>query len=194
MKVLQQIHNAKESIKKSDLKKQGKNTHSNYDYYTPEQVEQLVFDACKIQKLFNKYDLKRTEYGLMASIEVVDLDSGEKETFVQATDIPSITATNVAQQIGGAITYSERYLLQTIYGIKDNNSDFDSDSYAKKTPQKETIAAVKKELTQSEVDDKWNGSLYKGNIVYIDNIKYVVSQEQADKLKTHSKFKPSKNQ
>ena len=45
-----------------------------------------------------------------------------------------------------------------------------------------------KTLTQPEVEKKWNGKLYKGNIVYIDNVKYSISPEQATKLKAHKKY------
>ena len=131
MEILKKINQARQKIRSSDLKKLGYNKFSNYDYYTPEQVDKLVNDACKDLNLFNKYQLLRTEFGLIAQIEVIDLDSNEKELFIFATDIPQIKATNVAQQLGGAVTYSNRYLLMSIYGIVDNNLDFDANDQDK---------------------------------------------------------------
>jgi hypothetical protein len=130
MKILSKINDARQIIKKSDLKKAGRNEFSKYDYYTPEQVNKLVNDACQQVQLFNKFDLLRTELGLVAELSIYDLDSNETTIpmvkFSIATEIPEIKATNVAQQLGGAVTYSERYLLMIAYDIKDNNLDFDS--------------------------------------------------------------------
>ena len=126
MKILSKINQARQIIKKSDLKKTGRNDYSKYDYYTPEQVNKLVNDACQQVQLFNKFDLLRTDLGLVAELTIFDLEGEESVKFNIATEIPEIKATNVAQQLGGAVTYSERYLLMIAYDIKDNNLDFDS--------------------------------------------------------------------
>ena len=57
-----------------------------------------------------------------------------------------------------------------------------------KTPPK-TNTIKPKTLTAKEVEGKWNGKLYKGNIVYIDNEKFSIPKAQADKLKLHKKYK-----
>lgn len=136
------INQARQLIKKSDLKKAGYNDFSKYDYYTPEQVNKLVNDACQQVRLFNKFQLLRTDLGLMAQLEVIDLESEERELFQIATEIPEIKASNIAQQLGGAVTYSERYLLMIAYDIKDNNLDFDNHK-----PKEET-------KPQSKEDDR----------------------------------------
>jgi len=135
MEILSKIQQARQKIKASDLKKAGWNDYSKYAYYTPEQVEKLVNDATVDLNLFNKYDLIRTDDGLMAILTIHDLDSEETVEFKIATEIPEIKATNVAQQLGGAVTYSERYLKMIAYEIKDNNLDFDT---PKKEQSKET--------------------------------------------------------
>ena len=132
LKVLQKIQDCRASIKAEKLKKSGRNEYSKYDYYTPEQVDALVYGVCVVNKLFNKYELKRDEHGIYGKITVVDLESGEREEFVGATEMPAITATNATQQMGGCMTYTERYLLMFIYDIKDNNLDFDSQDHTKK--------------------------------------------------------------
>ena len=40
--LVKKIANAKKEIKESKLKKEGKNTYSNYEYFTPSQIEFLV--------------------------------------------------------------------------------------------------------------------------------------------------------
>ena len=191
--VIIKIDLARKKIKGYNLKKAGWNTHSKYAFYTPEQVNDLVTEACDEQKLFNSYELIRTEYGLEAQLTVIDLENTESsKTYSLATEIPSITATNIAQQLGGAVTYSHRYLLMSIYDIVDNTLDFDTDQSDKKEPKepkKENVEIVEREIRGSEVEKKWNGKIYKGDYIFIDNIKIKPPKEQIDKLKTHPKYK-----
>ena len=138
MEIYKKIQAAIDIIKASDLKKSGTNDYSKYDYYTPEQVENLVYAACKKVGLLNKYDLVNTEFGLIGSVTVIDLESGEREVYKAATALAKITATNETQQFGGTMTYNERYLLMSIYGIKDNNLDPDANEpKTKKTDAKQ---------------------------------------------------------
>ena len=106
-----------------------------------------------------------------------------------ATEKPKITATNETQQMGGAMTYSERYLLMSIYGIKDNNLDFDSQKPQQPTTKKPQQKAINRRLTASDVDEKWNGKIYKDKFIYINNEKIEVDEDQLLKLSEHSKYK-----
>jgi len=131
--VYEKIQKAIDLIKKSPLKKQGRNTYSEYDYYTPEQVNKLVTDACKELNLFHKFDLVRNEYGIEGVVVVIDLENNKGiAEYRMASDVPSIKATNIAQQLGGAMTYTKRYMLMNIFDIVDNNLDFDTTTNTKK--------------------------------------------------------------
>lgn len=185
--VLLKIDKARKLIKESELKKLGHNNHSNYDYYTPEQVSKLVNDSCSNVKIMNTYELLRTELGLIARVTVWDLESDESMVFNMATEIPSITATNIAQQLGGAVTYSERYLLMSIYDIKDNNLDFDNKNGHEPENSRNESNFEARDITIKEVENKWNGKIYKGS-VYIDEKRIVPSKEQIEKLMKHPKY------
>lgn len=135
MKIYEKLQKAREFIKNSDLKKSGYNDYSKYHYYTPEQVDKLVQGACKEVKILDLFDLKKNEHGYYGELTLIDLeDEKGKIVFTQSTDIPVIKATNVTQQIGGAVTYTNRYMLMTAFDIVDNNLDFD-------IPQKKTTAS-----------------------------------------------------
>lgn len=149
--VFQKIDEAIEIIKKSDLKKLGHNDYSNYDYYTPEQVDKLVYEACKNVRLHNKFELLRNELGIYGQLEVIDLKNGNKETYTMASDIPLIKATNTSQQLGGAMTYTKRYMLMNVYNIVDNNLDFDG-----QTPEKKGDSKKEKEEDNKKWLNKWN--------------------------------------
>jgi len=130
--IYEKIQACRASIKASSEKKAGWNEYSKYPYYTPEQVDRLVHEVCVTNKLFNKFDLKRNEYGIYGVITVVDLETSDTAVFEMASAIPKITATNDTQQLGGAMTYTNRYLLQSIYGLVDNNVDPDAQYHGKK--------------------------------------------------------------
>ena len=140
MEILKKISNAKILIKNTKLEKLGLNKFSNYKYFTPEQVERLVSDACENQGLLTKFDLKRNEFGVIGILTIFDINSTEKLDFEMATAIPEIKATNIAQQLGGCVTYTERYLKSTAFGISENHLDFDSkDNTEQSKPIEQTI-------------------------------------------------------
>lgn len=127
METLNKLQKARSIIKNSDLTKKGKNDFSGYDYYTPEQVEDLVYKACEETNLICLTNLKKDEFGYFQELRLVDLDNiDDFIVFELRTEMPEIKATNASQQMGGMDTYSERYLKMKVFQIKDNNLDFDS--------------------------------------------------------------------
>lgn len=165
--IYQKIMNVRSAIKSTTIKKEGRNTYSNYDYFTPGQIDSITFDECKKEGLFNKYDLKRTSLGLVAQIQVTEIETGDNEIFELAMEIPEIKATNISQQLGGAMTYSKRYLLMNIYDISDNTLDFDSQDNKKQTEKpkqpenkavsaKEVIELMKVQTTLEGVKKIWS--------------------------------------
>lgn len=136
MEVYKKINQAIEKIKSSNLKKGGYNSYSEYSYYTPEQIDKLVREACKDLNLFIKFDLKRNELGIDGMLEIIDLDleiNAPSAFYTMASDIPSIKATNISQQLGGAMTYTKRYMLMNVFDIVDNNLDFDNTDNTQKS-------------------------------------------------------------
>lgn len=132
-KVLEKLKEARNIIKSSDLKKDGRNEYSKFDYYTPSQVEALVDKACKETNTIVLCNLKADEFGLYQTLDFIDLESEEKLSFEMRTKHGSITATNETQQMGGTDTYSERYIKMKVFQIKDNNLDIDSQDNRKQT-------------------------------------------------------------
>ena len=140
--LLNKLAAAKAEIKATKLKKEGKNTFSNYDYFTPSQIEFLVATACHNNKLLTSFDLIRNDLGVYGRLTIYDLESGEKLTTEMASAIPEIKATNIAQQLGGCVTYTERYLKMSLFGITDNQLDFDTTENTKKQAEPKTATKV----------------------------------------------------
>ena len=130
--LLNKLAAAKAEIKATKLKKEGKNTFSNYEYFTPSQIEFLVATACGNNNLLTTFDLCRNELGVYGKLNLYDLETGEILSTEMASAIPEIKATNVAQQLGGCSTYTERYMKQSMFGITDNQLDFDTTENTKK--------------------------------------------------------------
>ena len=141
--ILLKLKKARNTIKNSDLKKTGRNEYSKFDYYTPEQVEKLVDNACEETNTIVLCNLKGDENGLFQTLDFIDLESEEKISFEMRTKHGSITATNETQQMGGTDTYSERYIKMKVFQIKDNNLELD---IAKQEDSK--IAKVKGEVSK----------------------------------------------
>jgi len=145
MKLVEKLANAKREIKETKLKKEGENKFSNYKYFTPSQIELLVQQSCFNNRMVTKFDLLRDSLGVYGTLTIFDLDSEENLVFTMASAIPEIKATNIAQQLGGAMTYTERYLKTSAFGITDNNLDFDNHDNTKKE-------VVKKEIVITDLD------------------------------------------
>lgn len=149
--VLLKIAESRKYLHELNLKKDGHNSFSNFDYYTPEQINYLVQLACSKFNIIYEFVLLKSEtLGYYGKLTITDLDSFKQQIYENVTAIPTITATNASQQIGGCMTYTERYMLMAIFGIKDNTLDFDSQdnrNEKKSEPKKaaNNVDAVKNE-------------------------------------------------
>lgn len=73
-------------------------------------------------------------------------------------------------------------------GKLNSDGNNDSSKYQAIKQQNQTNFETR-EITKSEVE-KWNGKIYSGNSVYVNNIKVIPPPEQIEKLKTHPNYKP----
>ncbi|MGB8006425.1 MAG: ERF family protein [Terriglobales bacterium] len=131
MNIYEKLAEARRIIRTTATAKAGNNSYSNYDYFTPEQVEQLVFNACEKTGTICITSLTKDEGGYYQRLDFVDIeekDGGVHQSirFELRTEKPDIKATNSTQQMGGMDTYSERYIKMKAFQIKDNNLDFDA--------------------------------------------------------------------
>lgn len=152
---------ARKFIQALPVKKKGHNTYSGYDYFTPEQIAFMVDAACETVGLITQFEMVRDEYGIVGVLHLIDLKTGEEKNFKMATDIPAIKATNVAQQLGGAMTYTERYLKMTTFGITENGLDYDTTSNTKATVSEDKPKATPSKL---KVMDKKTLEYFKDNL------------------------------
>jgi len=147
---------ARKIVSETPVKKSGRNTYSNYDYFTPSQVSTIVEDACQRTGILPVFTLTKTELGYIGKLTIFDTDSDDAIDFKLVTDVPQIKATNEAQKLGGMATYTERYLKMSAFGIVDNNLDFDNNKnepvkISKKTLTKDVLASMIKYVEAGNV-------------------------------------------
>jgi hypothetical protein len=125
--IYQKLQEARKLVRETKHKKAGTNTYSNYDYFTPEQVELIVAEVTEETGTVCLCSLKADENGLYQELTLLDIESPDNRvTFQLRTKHGQMKATNEAQQMGGTDTYSERYIKMKVFQIKDNNLDPDS--------------------------------------------------------------------
>jgi hypothetical protein len=153
-KVRRKLFEAKKLIANTPTKKEGKNTYSKYDYFTPSQVSKLVFDACTEVGIVTGFDLENTGgFGYLGTLTIFDIDSDDLMNFSMATDMPEMKAANVTQQLGATATYVQRYLEMATFGIVDNNLDPDTKDNRPNKEATKTLPAAQFQKGANQVTD-----------------------------------------
>lgn len=148
--VLSKLAAARLYIKAHQVKKDGTNSFSGYNYFTPEMVSSLVNKACVETNTICVFSLLKDEHGYYGEVSFADMDSGESISTIMRTERPSIKAANETQQMGGMQTYTKRYALMSLFDIEDNAMDFDSHDNTKEQPQQKNTQQATK---QAQGDD-----------------------------------------
>jgi len=151
-----------EGIREKKIVKNGTNTYSKYDYFTPEIIDDLVHKASIKYRIFTEFSLVRNDLGLEGVLTITNIDNPDDMlVYKLATDVPQITATNITQQYGGAQTYTKRYILMNAFNISDNSADFDTtENTVKKDVDNRTwINANSKEFEQAEMYLQQGGTI-----------------------------------
>lgn len=192
MEIYRKLLKARDLIKNTKVKKEGKNTYSGYEYFTPSQISQLVHSACNEVGLLHLYKLEASDKGYTAKLMLVDIDKPDESIeFEIPTSIPDIKATNEAQKLGGAVTYSERYLLMIAFDIVDNSLDFDTTENTKKSSDKEKKESIKEFSKQNMIPEitakfdftKWDSIFLPDNKINYAGKIWTLSDKAMEQLK-----------
>ena len=190
MEIYNKLQQAREFIKNSPVKKEGKNTYSGYEYFTPSQISKLVHDACQETGLIHVYRLYRKKLGYNATLVIVNTSNPDEVIiFNMPTSMPEIKATNEAQRLGGTVTYSQRYLLMIAFDIVDNSLDFDTTENTIKTVKPAAQKVDKKTKTIPEIKDfqkfcdGWDGELNGYEVNWKDEV-WTLSEKAREQLET----------
>jgi hypothetical protein len=190
MEIYSKLQQARDFIKNSPVKKEGKNSFSNYGYFTPSQISKLVHDACQETGLIPIYNLRRNKLGYTATLVIINTSKPDESIIFQIpTSIPEIKATNEAQKLGGAVTYSQRYLLMIAFDIVDNSLDFDTTENTVKASKPAAQKVDKKTKTIPEIKDfqkfcdGWDGELNGYEVNWKGEV-WTLSEKSKEQLET----------
>jgi len=118
MNIYQKIQKCKCELGKADLKKSGKNTYSNYNYY------ELGDFLPKINDVMDKYGLTAIFNFKedLASLTVVNCENpSETLYFSTPISIATLKGTYAIQNIGATQTYARRYLYVMAFEIAESD-------------------------------------------------------------------------
>lgn len=194
MEIYKKLLAARELIKKTPLKKEGLNKFSGYEYFKPSQISDLAHTACMDSGLFHHYSLEKNGLDYVANLVIINCDNPEEKLlFTIPTAIPDLKATNEAQKLGGAVTYSERYLLMIAFDIVDNSLDFDTTENTEKQGKKEikklteinTPVTIIPEITPKFFKGKWDGNINELNQITWNGELYQLSEKANKQLRDY---------
>ena len=136
------------------LSKVGTNSYSNYDYFTPDSINQKVNPLLLKYKVFPLFYTKyesyveeetetldngvpksstKTGYRQIAVLKLMDvLKKDEDLVYSMPIEIAEIKGANNMQKIGGTRTYAKRYLYMEALNISDDRLDLDSNEMSAK--------------------------------------------------------------
>jgi hypothetical protein len=159
------------------LEKDGKNTFSNYDYFTPNLVLANLNPLLEEHNLITIFNLKIHEFKddyYTAYLTIADTDTDEKVEYQFDIEKAEVKGANKAQNSGATLTYAKRYSLMNAFNIADNDDDFDSNKMTelqkkgKNNAQNNNI----KKSTKERVND----------MVNVFKKEFDVSKEQIEKF------------
>ena len=122
----QKLQDARVELQNMKLKKSGKNTYSNFNYYELADLLPAINVLCKKYGLFTKFDIKREGEVEMATLsihsgaEVVIFSSPTAEAKIGVKKDGTGGADPI-QNLGAKITYLRRYLLMNVFEIVEND-------------------------------------------------------------------------
>lgn len=118
MNIYEKIQTVKEQLLKANIKKSGKNTHANYNYYELSDFLPTVINLCKEHGLYTKvtFDAQSAKL-IIRNTE----DPKEFEEYTSPMRNLEIKGINQIQALGGVETYQRRYLYMSAFDIVEND-------------------------------------------------------------------------
>lgn len=118
MNIYEKIQNVKLTLNKAQLKKTGKNTFSNYEYYELKDFIPTLINSCNENKLMTMFSFDNE----LASLTVVNSEKPEETITITSPMKPAnIKGASEIQNLGGVETYQRRYLYMAMFDIVEND-------------------------------------------------------------------------
>lgn len=118
LNIYQKLQKARVELQAKNLKKSGKNSYSNYEYFELSDFLPGVNDVCNKNGLATIFHFEKEK----ATLTIVDVDNPESTiVFETPIEMAAIKGSSTMQQIGGTQTYSRRYLYMMAFEIAETD-------------------------------------------------------------------------
>ncbi|OPF51525.1 recombinase [Clostridium baratii] len=156
LNIYQKIQKARVELQNKKLKKSGKNTYSNYEYFELGDFLPGVNDVCNNNGLSTIFHFEKDK----ASLKVIDVDEPTScILFETPIEMAAIKGSSVMQQIGGTQTYARRYLYMMAFEIAESDvidgGEIDTEAEERrKKINKSSVLTINKLIDETETDKK----------------------------------------
>lgn len=151
--IYQKLQKCRVEIQKKNLSQSGINNYSNYKYFELGDFLPYINEICDKYGLCNIFQFTKES----AHLIVVNTDNPDETLdFSTPVDIPQLKGCSMLQNLGGAQTFTRRYLYMMAYEISDYdsvNNGVDEEAELKKQKiSKSKVVVINKLLDETESD------------------------------------------
>jgi hypothetical protein len=150
LNIYQKLQKSRVELQAKNLKKSGKNSYSNYEYFELGDFLPGVNEVCNNNGLATIFHFEKE----IATLSVIDVDNPESIIkFETPIEMAAIKGSSTIQQIGGTQTYARRYLYMMAFEIAETDIVDKSEVDLDKQEGEQKIGTVHLNVIRKLIDE-----------------------------------------
>ena len=150
LNIYQKLQKSRVELQVKNLKKSGKNSYSNYEYFVLGDFLPGVNEVCNNNGLATIFHFEKE----IATLSVIDVDNPESIIkFETPIEMAAIKGSSTIQQIGGTQTYARRYLYMMAFEIAETDIVDKSEVDLDKQEGEQKIGTVHLNVIRKLIDE-----------------------------------------
>ena len=150
LNIYQKLQKSRVELQVKNLKKSGKNSYSNYEYFELVDFLPGVNEVCNNNGLATIFHFEKE----IATLSVIDVDNPESIIkFETPIEMAAIKGSSTIQQIGGTQTYARRYLYMMAFEIAETDIVDKSEVDLDKQEGEQKIGTVHLNVIRKLIDE-----------------------------------------
>lgn len=148
--IYQKLQKSRVELQAKNLKKSGKNSYSNYEYFELGDFLPGVNEVCNNNGLATIFHFEKE----IAILTIIDVDNPESIIkFETPIEMAAIKGSSTIQQIGGTQTYARRYLYMMAFEIAETDIVDKSEVDLEKQEGEQRIGTVHLNVIRKLIDE-----------------------------------------
>lgn len=148
--IYQKLQKSRVELQAKNLKKSGKNSYSNYEYFELGDFLPGVNEVCNNNGLATIFHFEKE----IATLTIIDVDNPESIIkFETPIEMAAIKGSSTIQQIGGTQTYARRYLYMMAFEIAETDIVDKSEVDLDKQEGEQRIGTVHLNVIRKLIDE-----------------------------------------